>query len=351
MAGQIRSGKTRTARGICELFGVIFRTVAPKDGEKALADFWTTLDGGGVFTADNVDSKIDWLPDALAAASTGVGDTRRKLYTDATQVELRPRAWLILTAANPLFASDVGLSDRLLVVRLGQRKGATSDETLSKQIAEHRDAGLSWLCHTLAGALADSKPVPDGLNARHPDFATFAVRIGRALGIEAEAVAALRAAEGDKARFCLENDSAGAALLALMADGKSFAGTAAELLETLAEYDPDFSEDTKGARGNRLWTAKRLSRRLSALWPHVEVVAAATRETDRKGFAVFAIKPRATAEIADFETLKQQNPLREAHMGTLPDSAIGSRQSRQPEPAELPLNPEPEGATCDTLRL
>jgi len=113
--GQIRSGKTRTARGICELFGLLFRTVAPKDGDKALADFWTSLDAGGVFCADNVDSKIDWLPDALAAASTGVGDTRRKLYSDAVQIELKPRAWLILTAANPLFASDVGLSDRLLV--------------------------------------------------------------------------------------------------------------------------------------------------------------------------------------------------------------------------------------------
>lgn len=237
------------------------------------------------------------------------------------------------------------------MVRLGQRKGQTSDEALTKQIEANRDGALTWLAHTLAGALADTKPTPDGLNARHPDFAVFAVRIGRALGIEAEAVAALQAAETDKARFCLENDPVGAALLALLADGKSFAGTAAELLGVLADYDPDFSETATGARGNRLWTAKRLSKRLAALWTHVEVVALATRETDRKGFAVFSIKPPPTADFADFETLKPGKSLSLPRVGGFAVSVDESRQSRHPTPPELPLNPEPEAATCDILRL
>jgi hypothetical protein len=356
LAGQVRSGKTRTARGMAELFGLVFRTVAPKNGEKALADFWTTLDSGGLFCCDNVDCRIDWLPDALAAAATGVGDTRRKLYTDATQVELKPRAWLILTAANPLFASDVGLSDRLLVVRLGQRKGATSDETLSKQIAKYRDAGLSWLAHTLAGALADTAPTPNGLNARHPDFAAFAVRIGRALGIEGEAVAALRAAETDKARFCLENDPVGSALLAMLADGKTFVGTAAELLESLAEYDPDFSADTKGARGNPLWSPKRLSKRLSALWPHVEVMADAKRDTDaHRKMGWFSVKPKAAdAGFAGIETLNQEKSLCKSSTRTFPVSVNEYPQTPQPDPAELPLsapNQQPETVEAVDERL
>lgn len=67
-------------------------------------------------------------------------------------------------------------------------------------------------------------PTPTGLNRRHPDFAAFAVRLGRALGREAEAIAALQHAEADKSAFCLENDSIGAALLAYLRAAKSLPG-------------------------------------------------------------------------------------------------------------------------------
>jgi hypothetical protein len=200
-----------------------------------------------------------------------------------------------------------------------QRTGDTSDETLSTEITANRDAGLSWVAWTLADALADTAPTPSGLNRRHPDFASFAVRVGRALACEAEAVAALSAAEQDKSRFCLENDAAGAALLAMLASGKSFTGTAAELLDVLAEYDPDFSADTTGPRGNRLWSAKRLGKRLAMLWQYVAEVADCRQDKDTAGHAtVFSIKPKA---VLRFVSLKQQNPPREDCIGTLPNSA------------------------------
>jgi hypothetical protein len=47
----------------------------------------------------------------------------------------------------------------------------------------------------------------------HPDFAAFAVRIGRAIGRESEAIHALKSAEHDKSAFCVENDLIGSALL------------------------------------------------------------------------------------------------------------------------------------------
>ena len=85
-----------------------------------------------------------------------------------------------------------------------------------------------------------------------PDFAALAVRIGRALGREAEAIHALRVAEADKSAFCLEKDPVGFALLGFLREAKTFTGTAAELLPKIIEVDRELE--------GRL-SAKRLGRR------------------------------------------------------------------------------------------
>ena len=67
-------------RGMFKLLGIPEQISAvTKNGE---SDFWTTLDGGGLACFDNVDTRIDWLPDALAAAATAGSHQKRKLYTD-----------------------------------------------------------------------------------------------------------------------------------------------------------------------------------------------------------------------------------------------------------------------------
>jgi hypothetical protein len=237
---------------------------------------------------DNADTKIDWLADAVATATTGAGDHRRKLYSDKETQEFKPNAWLAMTAANPTFAQDAALADRLLVVRMKRRTGETDDAELSTEIAQHRNAGLSWISKTLSAAFADNAETPKSLNKRHPDFAAFAVTLGRAMGCEAEAIASLSAAEEDKSRFNLENDTLGAAITKLMAtEPAGFAGTSAELLTKLASIEPDeFGEDATGARGKRLWNNKRLGKRLTAIWVHVEALFDAKRDKDTAGHAM-----------------------------------------------------------------
>jgi hypothetical protein len=145
---------------------------------------------------------------------------------------------------------------------------------------------------------ADTEPTPQGLNARHPDFAAFAVRIGRAVGREAEVIAALKAAEADKSAFCLENDAIGAALVAYLHGAQPFSGTAAELAPKLIETDKDLDGKL---------SSKRLGKRLSALWPHLtKSLAECRKETDRTGLLHFTF--RSNAEFADFQTDFSQNP-------------------------------------------
>lgn len=276
-SGEVGSGKTRTAACTAELWGLPFN--AQKVEESSESDFWPAMDGGGVVCFDNADSRTRWFADALACAATGGSQQRRRLYTNSELVTQRANAWLVVTTANPTFGNDAGLADRLLLVRMQRADGGTSDSALSDEIRMNRDSGLAHIAETLAAALRDTGPTPSGLNARHPDFAAFGVKIGRALNREVETIAALKAAESDKAAFCLENDTIAAALLAYLANAGTFTGTAKDLVPHLVATDSDLAE--------RL-SAKRLGKRLAALWPHLQVASpGATKAKDRHGFTVF----------------------------------------------------------------
>jgi hypothetical protein len=170
---------------------------------------------------------------------------------------------------------------------------ATSDAALTDEILANRAAGLSHLAETLRAALADTAPTPAGLNQRHPDFSAFAVRIGRALNREAEMIAAMKNAEADKSLFCLENDTIGAALLACLASGETFTGTAGELREKIIATDGDLADKL---------SVKRLGKRLAALWPHLKKqMATAKTEKDRNHFTIYTLKARS-ADYAEFQT-------------------------------------------------
>jgi hypothetical protein len=268
---------------ICELYGlpVIANNVQQRDGDD---DFWVGANAGGILILDNCDTRNRWLADSIAAHATGGHRDKRQLYTDAKRIVLRARAWLCLTTANPTFASDPGLTDRLLVVRMDRRTDGTDESKLSEEILAHRDAGLSFICQTLRTALTDKKPAPPGLNHRHPDFAANVVRIGRAIARETEFVAMLGAAEEDKSLFCLQNDYVGSAILELIDRGESFTGTAAQLREKLDDIDPQFVDK------NGKPTAKSLGKRLNALWPHLQKVLDAHVETDRTRLKTYTLK-------------------------------------------------------------
>ena len=285
--GTVGSGKTRAIVGLFELLGIAPRVgTVSKNGE---GDFWTTVNEGGLVCFDNADTRVDWFQDALQIASTGGCSVKRRLYTDNENSVLRARSWVAITSSNPSFAAESGLADRLLVVRLLRRVGETAEASLSNEIAVARDAGLSWICHTIHKALADSATVPTGLNQRHPDFAAFAVRLGRAMGREAEAIAALSSAEADKSLFNLENDTIGAVLLESMRSGLNFYGTAAELLERLKTTDPTLDSHL---------SARRLGKRIARLWPHLVAVLQAVQETAHGGSMRYHFKPPIVAGSA-----------------------------------------------------
>jgi hypothetical protein len=134
-------------------------------------------------------------------------------------------------------------------------------------------------------------PTPKRLNDRHPDFAAFAVKIGRAVGRELETVDALQQAEQDKSAFCIENAAIGAALLSALQFGP-LQGTAQDLLLKIQDADPDLKDKM---------SAKSLGKQLAVLWPHLEKVFNAQRKTARGRKNLYTLSIR-NGECGEFQT-------------------------------------------------
>jgi hypothetical protein len=266
-AGGVGSGKTRSAVGLFELLGMIPRVSSvAENGEE---NFWTSLDQGGLVCFDNADTRIKWLPDAMAAASTDGTHEKRRMYSDSDLIQQRAKAWAVVTSANATFAADAGLADRLIVVRLDRRVKDTAESALTTEIAAARDGAISWIARVLGRALADTSATPQSLNRRHPDWAAFAVRCGRAIKAEAAVVEALQVAETDKSRFSVENDQVGLMLLQIMAARDRFDGPTGTLIELMESEIDGFDK--------HLWSPSKVGKRIEKLWPHVEAVFRASK--------------------------------------------------------------------------
>lgn len=272
--GEIGSGKTRLAKAAAELYGVPWVAASVDDSAEAERNFWVNCDNGGLYILDNVDSKVKWLPDAIAAAATDGGKPVRRLYTTNDVVTMRARAWCVITSAQPSFASDAGLADRMLVLRMNRHGTETEDGQLSAEIEGARDAGLTFICRTLSKALA-TRAQKENLNFRHPDWATLAVRIAKALDMEDAGRHAIKAAERDKSQFCIANDAVGSAVLALVEKEGRWEGDGAALAEALGQVDEALQHDP--------WriNAKKAGRWVARVLPHLKQVVDATIEDNK----------------------------------------------------------------------
>lgn len=206
ITGTFQSGKTRMAKAIKEILGMNDLSVQEaEDGDKGLDSFWATVNDGMLEIYDNLDTKIKWVPNTLQVAATDGQTKRRTLYTTYGVSVLKANAHLIITSNNPRFATELGLADRLQVVRLSRARKASSDLALTEDIEKKRDDFMTWIARTLAAALADSEPVKEVYNMRHPEFSNFSIHISRALKCENDAVQAMQKAELDKSLLPLQD--------------------------------------------------------------------------------------------------------------------------------------------------
>jgi hypothetical protein len=160
---------------------------------------------------DNADSFVDWLQDTLCTYATGGVWTRRKLFTDSDQVELRPQSFIAITSRNPVTFKRDDVADRCIIVRMGRRTDFTPEAILMQQIEDKRHLLYGewlWFLDQIvkrirAGGL---NKVPAG-SFRMADFTAIAHVIGMAIGATKDEVATmLEGMEAERDTLVAEGD-------------------------------------------------------------------------------------------------------------------------------------------------
>lgn len=278
ITGEYQSGKTRMAESIEEILGLAKTDKRSlKKGDKGEEAFWLTMETKMITIFDNVDSRIDWIKDAMQIASTGGEFAGRRLYTDNEENEMNANAHIMITSNNPLFTSDEGLSDRMQTVNLNTARKTAASDALSKDIREHRDDFLTWTARLLAKTLADTQPIESAINMRHPEFSNFGIRIGRAGGFEEEARAAMGFAELNKALLPLKNDETNVAqeILAVLLEKQGvFDFFTNELVDAIVKRKEEAGEADEKTR--EYFNNRRVGKCLNKYWRILAIIFKAT---------------------------------------------------------------------------
>lgn len=258
------SGKTFLLQGMKQFLGI--RTNGQLDdsynkmekSDKGAENFWIIIDKGRFEIFDNFDTKISWADNDFQVASTGGTHKTRELYKTDVLVTLYARAFFALTSNNAVFTSEGGgLPDRIIKVgTIGRPKVSKGPAELKADNMAHREEYMTFVLRTLAAALADKGKVDENINRRHPEFAEFAVRCGRAMGCEAEAIRALSTAEIEKSVLPLMNDMIAKEIVAVLLNQEKVGDlgfTAGEMTDMIIgglDAD-DVDEKTKAIYGAR----------------------------------------------------------------------------------------------------
>ena len=159
-----------------------------------------------VFGLDNADSRVPWLPDALATYATGQRYRLRKLYTTNEELAYTPRSILLISSRDPRF-NRPDVTERILPLHFERPALYRPEAEIFGELELRRGAIMGALLLQL-GEIADAlaKSPAKSLPFRMADFASFGERVFASRGTSSEFVALLTRLEKIQARFAAEGD-------------------------------------------------------------------------------------------------------------------------------------------------
>jgi hypothetical protein len=213
------SGKTTAQRLIGRLLlgGSFEVTGVQRDREDA---FVASVSNRVILGLDNADSRINWLPDALALYATGQRFRLRKLYTTNEEVSYAPRAILLLSSRDPRF-NRPDVSERLLPLYFERPELYRPEHQIFSELESRRGAIMGEILQRV-GEIADSLPSTEAksLPFRMADFASFGARVFEPSAKVSEWVELLKKLESAQASFAGEGDGTLSALRLLLERGE-----------------------------------------------------------------------------------------------------------------------------------
>jgi hypothetical protein len=190
--------------------------ILSKDGER---DFAVQLLRSPIAIFDNVDSYIDWIPDAICAYTTVGKWEKRKLYSDDDQMTIAPLSFPVIASKNPSSFRREDVADRSIILRLDRRteaNGSGGFKPMQHLMADLRAKRprlfgeyLYW-CNQIVAAIRSGVWAQCGAGVsafRQADFAQMAFLVGHVLQWDSqEIVDTLEALTREQRRHSGEND-------------------------------------------------------------------------------------------------------------------------------------------------
>jgi len=212
LEGAQGSGKTSAIQLLqLALMGMMRPMILQRNKED---DFGIMLLRAPIALFDNLDSYIDWVPDAVCSYTTSGTWTRRKLYTDDDSIVIKPHAFIAVASKNPASFRREDTADRCIILRLERRETFTRAQRLQQEILDGRSALLGeylWYVGQIVEQLrADADGIEGAQNNethRMADFAALGRAVARVCGWPAESVEELmQALAGERDAFVNEED-------------------------------------------------------------------------------------------------------------------------------------------------
>ncbi len=229
------------------------------------------LDQTAIPIFDNLDNLMPTMSDELAAAITGAGTSRRKLYTDEDSVIFDYLRTMMFTGINP--APQRGdLLDRCFLVKLERipKEKRIQEEVLFQRYDEDTPEILGGLLDALAETLGRG-PAQLKQKPRMADWVAWGATAADVLGIgQREFLSAYDAAEAAQNQEALDAHPVGEAVQVFMQERSAWEGTASDLLGELEKV----AESRRISTREKLWpkAPNVLSRRLNEVRPNLQDV-------------------------------------------------------------------------------
>jgi hypothetical protein len=166
----------------CALLGESKAIILSRNKED---DFGVLLLRSPICVFDNLDAYIDWVPDAVCGYTTSGKWTKRKLFTDAEELTIKPHAFIAVASKNPASFRREDVADRCVILRLERRERFTRFSALEQAVKDLRPQLFGEYLYYVNKIVAEIrqgalKQQADE-NHRMADFASLARVVGKVL--------------------------------------------------------------------------------------------------------------------------------------------------------------------------
>lgn len=248
------------------LKAVIDPTKAPvRSTPMSERDLCISADKSCVLAFDNLSGMQNWLSDALCRLATGLGFIVRGLFTDSDEVVFEASRPIVINGIEDL-ATRNDLADRSIIIYLPTipKEERRQKNLLWKEFEQIQPLVFGALLDAISMALRNYHSTTLTSLPRMADFAHWITAAEPALPWESgRFMEAYERNQKEALNILLESDILATIISSFMKPGKTWEGTATELLDELREFAPDETA------GNRSFpkAANTLTNRLRRIAP------------------------------------------------------------------------------------